>query len=68
MSEKPPALLVLAPALNRGLVTPERRERLAASCELLSNEPLARFGDAAATPLLERVATRDTPLICRQTG
>jgi phosphoglycerate dehydrogenase-like enzyme len=55
MSEKPPALLVLAPALNRGLVTPERRERLAASCELLSNEPLARFGDAAATPLLERV-------------
>jgi phosphoglycerate dehydrogenase-like enzyme len=55
MPEKPPALMVFAPALNRGLMTPERRERLAACCDLLASEPLTGFGDAEAAPLLERV-------------
>jgi hypothetical protein len=64
MSEKPPALLVFAPALHRGLVTPERRERLAARCELLSNEPLAGFDDAAAAPLLDRVEVLVTSWGC----
>jgi phosphoglycerate dehydrogenase-like enzyme len=55
MPEKPPALMVFAPALNRGLVTPERRDRLAACCELLADEPLASFDHPGAAPLLERV-------------
>ncbi len=55
MPEKPPALMVFAPALNRGFVTPERRDRLVARCELLASEPLASFDAAGTEPLLERV-------------
>lgn len=55
MSTKPPALLVYAEPLNRHLVTPAHRERLAALCELPVPEPIPNFDDPRAADVLGRV-------------
>ena len=55
MSGRPRALVVLAPALNRGLFEPAHRERLRAHCELAASEPLADFDAELAGDALSEV-------------
>lgn len=55
MSDKPPLLLVFAPALNRELLTTAHRERLEGLAELLVPEPVAGFDDPRVAAAIERV-------------
>ena len=55
MTEKPRALLVYAPAVNRDLVTGALRERLERACELLVDDPISGFDDPRAAAVLDRV-------------
>ncbi len=55
MNRLPPALIVLAPPLNRGLFDTARLERAADLCDLLAPEPVPNFADACEKDWLERV-------------
>lgn len=52
MTQKPRALLVYAPPLNRDLVTPQLRARLEGMCELLVDEAVPNFDDPRAALVL----------------
>jgi phosphoglycerate dehydrogenase-like enzyme len=53
VGDRPVVVLAMAPALTPDLFGPEERERLAAIAEVPDPEPLARFDEARAAPLLE---------------
>jgi phosphoglycerate dehydrogenase-like enzyme len=52
MSDRPVAVLAMAPALTLHLFSPAQHERLRALCDVPDPEPLARFDDARAGRLL----------------
>ena len=54
MRARPIAVLAMAPALTPDLFTPEHHARLATLAELPDPQPLTRFDDARAAPLLAR--------------
>ncbi len=55
MAERPPLILVMQPALVRGMIGEPQRARLDGLCELLDPEPLADFDEPRAEALLGRV-------------
>jgi phosphoglycerate dehydrogenase-like enzyme len=54
MRARPIAVLAMAPALTPDLFTPEHHARLATLAELPDPQPLTRFDDERAAPLLAR--------------
>lgn len=54
MSDRPTLVLAWVPALASEMLTAEHLERLHALCEVPDAEPLARFDEARAGPLLAR--------------
>lgn len=68
MSDKPPVLLVYAPALNTELMTDAHRERLAGLCRVLEPEPVPGFDDPRAKPHLHHVEVLVTGWGCPELG